>query len=115
MIIGLGIDIVNIPRFQKVIQETPSFTKRIFSEGEQKNSINSLAGRFAAKEAFLKSLKGSLQIKFMDIEIVGQHKAPTFKIDLNKYPDLSNLDFELSISHHYDYAIATVLSSRKIN
>jgi holo-[acyl-carrier protein] synthase len=115
MIVGLGVDIVNIPRFQRVIQETPSFTKRIFSEREQKNNINSLAGRFAAKEAFLKSLKGSLQIKFIDIEIVGEHKAPIFRIDLIRYPDLNNLDFELSISHHYDYAIAVVLSSRKSN
>ena len=115
MNVGIGIDIVHIPTFKKAMDNTPRLKQRVFSEIEQQNNVQSLAGRFAAKEAFIKSIKGVLHIEIRDIVIYTQNKAPIFKIDLIKYPYLKNFDFELSISHQHDYAIAFALSSHKFS
>lgn len=114
MTVGLGIDIVHIPTFKKALLETPRLKQRVFSEIELKNTFQSLAARFAVKEAFIKSMRGELQIELRDILVNTQNKAPSFNLDYKKYPDLKNFEFELSISHHHDYAIATVLSNRKL-
>lgn len=115
MSVSAGVDIVHIPTFKKAMCETPRLKQRVFSETELKNNVHSLAGRFAAKEAFIKSIKGKLRIELRDIVINIQNQAPIFKIDLIKYPHLANFDFELSISHQCDYAIAFVLSSSKFS
>lgn len=60
--VGLGIDIVEIGRMEKILERTPSFARRVFSQEEQDycNSKTSPAThyalRFAAKEAVLKAL-----------------------------------------------------------
>ena len=114
MITGLGVDIVHIPTFKKALLETPRLKRRVFSEAEQKNTFQSLAARFAVKEAFIKSLRGELQIELRDIVVCKQDKSPSLNIDYEKYPYLKNFEFELSISHNHDYAIAAVLSNRKL-
>lgn len=60
--IGLGVDLVEVPRFREVITRTPSMVDRLFTESEQayaraqNDPAPRLAARFAAKEAVLKSL-----------------------------------------------------------
>lgn len=60
--IGLGVDLVEVPRFREVITRTPSMIDRLFTEAEaayahgQADPAPRLAARFAAKEAVLKSL-----------------------------------------------------------
>ena len=48
VIIGLGIDLVDIPRFEKVCKN-PLFIQKYFAKGEWDLPIQSLAGRFAAR------------------------------------------------------------------
>ena len=55
MIVGLGIDLVDISRFSKSL-EVPNFKQKIFSLDEISLSPLHLAGRFAAREAFFKAL-----------------------------------------------------------
>ena len=64
MIISTGIDIVEVYRIRETIARTPRFAERVYTVGEREYceskgvaAAQSYAGRFAAKEAFLKALK----------------------------------------------------------
>ena len=60
--IGIGIDLVDIERFRRSLERTPSMRTRLFTEGElayvapKADPVPSLAARFAAREAVMKSL-----------------------------------------------------------
>jgi len=56
--VGIGIDIVDVPRFEKVLARRPKIVNRLFTEGEKldtKLRPQRLAARFAAKEAVMKA------------------------------------------------------------
>ena len=60
--IGIGIDVVDIERFRTTLERTPSMRARVFTQSElnyvkpQSDPVPSLAARFAAREAVMKSL-----------------------------------------------------------
>ncbi len=62
MIVGVGIDLVDIERFRRSLQRTPSMRTRLFTPVElayaepKADPVPSLAVRFAAREAVMKSL-----------------------------------------------------------
>ena len=62
MIVGIGIDLVDIERFRISLERTPSMRTRLFTEVEleyvapKADPVPSLAARFAAREAVMKSL-----------------------------------------------------------
>jgi holo-[acyl-carrier protein] synthase len=56
--VGIGIDIVDVPRFEKVLARRPKIVDRLFTEGEKQDTKlrpQRLAARFAAKEAVMKA------------------------------------------------------------
>jgi holo-[acyl-carrier protein] synthase len=61
-VIGIGVDVVDIDRFRRSLQRTPSMRERLFTPIElddvapQADPVPSLAARFAAREAVMKSL-----------------------------------------------------------
>ena len=55
MIEGVGIDVVNIDRFKESLERTPGLSEKLFTESERTKSVQSLAARFAAKEALAKA------------------------------------------------------------
>lgn len=61
-VIGIGIDLVDIERFRTSLERTPSMRTRLFTESElayvapKTDPVPSLAARFAAREAAMKSL-----------------------------------------------------------
>jgi holo-[acyl-carrier protein] synthase len=61
-VIGIGIDLVDIERFRRSLERTPSMRERLFTDAElayvaaQVDPVPSLAVRFAAREAVMKSL-----------------------------------------------------------
>ena len=57
MIIGSGIDVVDIQRFERQLERTPRLRERLFVPSERVLPLQSLAARFAAKEAAAKALK----------------------------------------------------------
>ena len=57
MIIGSGIDVVDIQRFERQLERTPRLRERLFVPSERGLALQSLAARFAAKEAAAKALK----------------------------------------------------------
>ncbi|HXY27869.1 MAG TPA: holo-ACP synthase [Acidimicrobiales bacterium] len=61
-IVGVGVDAVDVARFRRVLERRPRFAARCFTESEQSDAgrsadtAQSLAARFAAKEAVMKAL-----------------------------------------------------------
>ncbi len=69
MIIGVGIDVVDVARFLETLDRTPRLRERLFTDDEQRLPPNSLAARFAAKEAFAKALGAPVGLHWRDAEI----------------------------------------------
>lgn len=69
MIIGIGVDTVDIVRFERQLERTPKLRGRLFSEAEGQLSTPSLAARFAAKEALIKALGDSGDLTWSDMEV----------------------------------------------
>ncbi len=122
----LGTDIVYIPRIQASVERFGDrFRQRVYTPAEQldcgweKNSlsrasINKLAGRWAAKEAVVKALgTGWRGVGYTDIEIRSQlGGAPVVHLHgraIVKVEARHQVEWQLSISHDGDYAIATAL------
>lgn len=55
-VIGIGVDVVDIARFEQSLARTPALSARLFVESERNLPLPSLAARFAAKEALAKAL-----------------------------------------------------------
>jgi holo-[acyl-carrier protein] synthase len=58
MILGIGVDLVDLARFEQHILDNPRLGDRLFHEFEQELHMRQLAGSFAAKEALVKALGG---------------------------------------------------------
>ena len=122
MILSIGIDITEVYRIRQTIARTPRFAARVFTaaeraycEGKGAASAQSYAGRFAAKEAFLKALKTGWRgkITWQDIEVVlDEIGAPSLAIHGEALAILKTrgvTSVHLSISHTTDHAIAEVI------
>ncbi len=98
----IGTDIVKISRIEKSIK-SDSFLKKVFTENERDycKRTESLAGIFAAKEAYFKALGTGINMPLCRLEVLHS--------DLGKpyFNGIENCD--LSISHDGEYAAATVI------
>jgi holo-[acyl-carrier protein] synthase len=108
---GIGIDIVEVSRFKhRRVQTHLRFYNSVFTESELKHCLKysnpypHLAGIFAAKEATMKCLDSSLNLK--DIEITYDMRGkPAAVTTLKK----KSLKINISISHTTSTAIATAI------
>ena len=80
-IIGLGTDLVDIDRVERVLARYPRFAQRCFTPHEQayaerfSNPARRYAARFAGKEAVMKALgTGYRKVRWRDVEITGGGK-----------------------------------------
>lgn len=116
MIDGIGIDVVDIERFQLSIERTPGLKNRLFTEGEQKNGergIASLAARFAAKEALAKALHVPAGLNWHDCEVVNLESGRPVFLFRNHIADLiDGASVHLSLSHDAGIASAMVVIER---
>ena len=109
MLVGTGIDIVDIDRFKKLC-ENPSFRTKYFHPNEQKIKIESLAGRFAAREALYKALDKQDLFNWKEILVVSKPgKAPKFEFIGIFGEYAKDKKFHLSISHSQNSAVALVI------
>jgi len=106
---GIGIDIIDISRFQeKFFESNKSFYEKIFNPSEieyclnKKNSYQSFATKFAIKESVIKCL--DKPINFLDIFTDHENKKPTVKL-LNN----TSYRFLVSVSHEKSHAVAVVM------
>jgi holo-[acyl-carrier protein] synthase len=122
MIIGTGTDIVKIDRIKNLYEKYgDKFLSKIYTKGEleyckkRKQFYSGLALRYAAKEAFLKSIKTGLRfnLKFSDIEIFNDDLgAPHLRLHENAKDFAKNLHVKkihLSLSDDGEYAVANVI------
>ena len=122
-IIGTGIDIVENSRIKKSILSN-SFLNRIFTTEEilisknMRNKSSYFAKRFAAKEAFVKSLGTGFRngFDFQDISVINDKLGkPSFFISkkiknmIKKRFKINSFNFFLSISDEKKYSIAFVI------
>jgi holo-[acyl-carrier protein] synthase len=125
MIISTGIDIVEVYRIAETMTRTPRFGERVFTEAEREYcdakgaaAAQSYAGRFAAKEAFLKALQTGWRgkITWHDIEILSDDQGvPSLNITgeasaLFKKTGASGM--HVSISHTSEHAVAFIIFER---
>lgn len=66
MIVGIGVDVVDLDRFGRQLERTPGLRKRLFVAAERELSLRSLAARFAAKEAVAKALDAPAGMNWQD-------------------------------------------------
>ncbi len=69
MIIGVGIDVVDVERFGQTLERTPALRERLFTDEERSLPLNSLAARFAAKEALAKALGAPVGLQWHDATV----------------------------------------------
>jgi holo-[acyl-carrier protein] synthase len=114
MILGIGVDVVDIARFSESLERTPTLRSRLFTPGEADLPLESLAGRFAAKEAFVKALKAPAGMSWQDIEIINTPQgAPELELHgaaLDRAKELGITTTHVSISHDTTVATAFVVA-----
>ncbi len=70
MIVGLGIDVVDVSRFARSVERTPTLVTRLFTAAERAaEHAERLAARFAAKEALAKALGAPPGLRWHDAEV----------------------------------------------
>ena len=118
MIAGIGIDVVDIARFERSLERSPALRDRLFAESERHRPARSLAARFAAKEALIKALGGHAVIRWHDMQIVQDADGnPDFALSgaLSAHVAALGIDrVHLSMSHDAGLASAFVVLERGV-
>lgn len=119
---SIGVDIVEIDRMRNILERTPSFKKRVFSEDERAYCEKTarpechFATRFAAKEAVLKALGTGFSegIGVRDVEVVinakGKPQVKLYRRAAEKARELDIKDIPISLSYTQDDAVACALA-----
>ena len=120
-VVGVGIDVVDVPRFEIVLGRRPRIVERLFTEGEQRDArgkAERLAVRFAAKEAVMKSLGvGAGSVPWKSIEV---KRAPSGAPSVMLHGAAAELaaarsadEFAISLTHTAMTAAAFVVASSR--
>ncbi len=113
MIDGIGIDVVDIKRFQESLERTPGLLDKLFTNGEKSKAVGSLAARFAAKEALAKALNANEGLAWHDAEVINlENGKPTFLFRGKIAEIIDGASVHLSISHDAGIACAIVIVER---
>jgi holo-[acyl-carrier protein] synthase len=125
MIIGVGVDAVEIDRFRRSLERTPSMKTRLFTQEELEyvephdDPSASLAARFAAREAVMKAMGVGLgAFEFHDVWVQRADSGrPTLAVT-GRAEQIANelgvTDWHLSITHTDTTAIAYVIAVRSL-
>ena len=119
MIIGIGVDVVDLARFERATTRTPGVLARLFAESEQwddgvRRSLSSLAARFAAKEAVIKAIGDSTGVRWHDMAVVSDGLRNPSIVVCDALADIVQARgitaIHLSMSHDAGIAIAYVIA-----
>jgi holo-[acyl-carrier protein] synthase len=128
VIVSIGIDIIEIGRVREVLERTPRFRERVFTERERAYcdsrgavAAQHYAARFAAKEAAFKALgtgwRGNLG--WHDIEVTSKESGePVLQLHrrARELFDASGATHtHLSLSHTSEHAVAQVIFERHLS
>ena len=118
MIIGIGVDVVDLERFRGVLERTPALRTRLFTPAEQLRDgeprpVSSLAARFAAKEALIKAFGSSAGLSWQELEVVADdQRNPSLTLHEGARrvaADRGVTNVHLSLSHDGGIATAFVV------
>ena len=122
MIVGMGIDVAEVPRIRAAIEgQGERFLRRVYTAEEItyceqfKNKYERYAGRFAVKEAAMKALGTgwSRGVRWVDVEVVRQRGGrPTLALkgEAKKIADAMGVtNIAVSITHTAEQAMAQVI------
>lgn len=120
-VIGLGLDLVDVARFERVLERRPALVSRLFASeeldyaGTLARPVVTLAGRFAAKEAVMKALGvGIGAVDWMDVAVLRKEGGAPDLIVRGRAARLADsrgvTSWQLSISHTGSVAAAVVVA-----
>jgi holo-[acyl-carrier protein] synthase len=116
-ILGVGVDLVDISRFERALQRAPRLAERLFTENEAQASTRTLAGRFAAKEALVKALGSPQGLRWSELQVSkNQNGRPVFLASGQSAVTLARagvVRLQLSISHDGGMACAFVVAEAR--
>lgn len=113
MIVGVGIDVVDIERFERAIERSPGLLERVFTPSERSLGVGSLAARWAAKEALAKALGAPAGLQWQDAEVVREGGRPRLEVRGTVAAAASDQGvsrFHVSLSHDAGVASAVVIA-----
>jgi holo-[acyl-carrier protein] synthase len=109
---SVGVDIEEVDRIRAVVRRWGDrFLKRHFTDGEiaycrsQARPAESLAVRFAAKEAFAKAYPGGGVLGWHDVEVIKDGRRPVLRLS----GAAAGYEAKISLSHTHEHAVAVVV------
>ncbi len=125
MVVGVGIDLIEVARIERSVTSTESFMSKVFSSKEvdkclkSNNKYQCLAARFAGKEAFMKAIGTgwSKGIKWTEIQILNHESGQPYLCLSGKAEEaVQQLGVErmhISLSHLAEIASAVVVLEKE--
>lgn len=114
MIVGIGVDVVQVSRFGEQLHRTPALKDRLFVPAERPLRLRSLAARFAAKEAVAKALGAPAGMAWHDCQVVMDSAGvPHIEVTgtvAQAAAARGITSWHLSLSHDGDIATAMVVA-----
>jgi len=114
VIVGVGVDLVDLSRFKESLARTPGLADRLFTPAERQLGIASLAATFAAKEAVAKALGAPRGLEWHDVEVTRADSGrPALAVSGSVAAaaiDLGVAHWHVSLSHDAGMAIAMVVA-----
>ena len=114
VIVGIGVDVVDVARFAAAVERTPHLLDRLFTEEERGRPAESLAARFAAKEAVAKALGAPPGLAHREAEVrTGERGRPELHLSGRVAEIAAALGvrrWHLSLSHDGGVALAYVIA-----
>ena len=96
------------------MERTPALREKLFTEREAKLGIQSLAARFAAKEALAKALNAKYVFAWHDCEVVNEESGrPAFLFSGDLIDRIDGAHVHLTLSHDAGIASAMVIVERE--
>jgi holo-[acyl-carrier protein] synthase len=114
MIIGIGVDIVQVSRFGQQLEKAPGLRDRLFTPAERDLNLRSLAARFAAKEAVAKALGAPVGMNWQHCQIERDDAGAPLVVATGTVAEAAAArgvtTWHLSLSHDGDMATAMVVA-----
>jgi holo-[acyl-carrier protein] synthase len=114
LIVGIGVDIVDLARFGVSLERTPHLADRLFTPLERAAKAESLAATFAAKEAVAKALGAPSGLEWHDVELRHDDAGRPYLLVIGTVAATAAaqgvLRWHVSLSHDSGNAVAMVVA-----